>query len=232
VHVPEPASPRPRRIAAPSWLDLRLALGVVLVLGSVLVGAKVVSSASKTYPLVTARRDLAAGTIVTSGDVTLSHVQLPSHGRRVYLSDVQDAVGRQLSRAVSAGELVPAGALASVMAQTTVTIPLAAAAAPDLHKGQRIELWVSTKSCSSLVLLPDVTIQSVHADSSGAFGSSGDGQDVAISVAPVLADRVMQALALPDVQVRAGVLVGPGPDSRSAAARPLPELASCAVTGR
>lgn len=228
----ELVSPRPHRISTPSWFDLRLLLGVVLVLASVLIGAKVVSSASRTYPRVAARHDLAAGSILTTNDLTLARVQLPGQGTGVYVSQLQDAVGKQLSRAVSAGELIPAGALGNAIAQTTITVPLAAAAAPDLRKGQRIELWVSTTSCSSLVLLPEVTVQDVHADEDSTFGTGSGAQDVVISVAPDLADRVMQALALDEAQLRAGVLVGPGRESRAAGETGLPDLSPCASAPR
>jgi hypothetical protein len=223
----DPPSPRPRRIAAPSWLDLRLVLGVVLVLGSVLLGARVVSSASRTYPTVAARRDLAAGTVLTANDITIARVQLPGHGNGVYLSRLDDAVGKRLSRAVSADELVPAAALAEVPAQTTVTVPLARGAAPDLRKGERIELWVSTTSCPSTVLLPEVTVQAVRGDA-GSFGTGDGGQDVVISVPPLVADRVIEALAMDQVQLRAGVLVGSGSDRATASPAALPDLAACA----
>jgi hypothetical protein len=232
---PAPPSPQPRRIATPSWLDLRLVLGVVLVLGSVLVGAKVVSGASDTHATVAARHDLAAGTIVSAGDLKLAQAQLPDRGSGVYLSKLEDAVGKQLSRPLSAGELVPADAVARTTAQTTVTVPLLAGAAPALRKGQRIEIWVSTKACSSLVLLPEVTVQAAHSDSGGSFGAGSGGQEVVISIAPALADRVIQALALDEVTLRAGVLVGaarspapagsPAPSEGSGSS--LPDLAPC-----
>jgi hypothetical protein len=224
---PDPPSPRPRRIATPSWLDLRLVLGVALVLASVLGGAQLFAHARRTYPKVAARRDLASGTILTADDVTLVRVQLPGAGRGVYLDHVQDAVGRTLARPVTAGELVPAGAVTAVPAGTTVTIPLPTGSAPDLRKGQRIELWASTSGCASVVLLPDVVVQSVRSDAGGAFGDGAAGQDVVISVPPALADRVVQALALDQVQLRAGVLVGPA--QRTTA---LPDLGGCASAPR
>jgi hypothetical protein len=205
---PAPVSPRPRRIATPTWFDLRLVLGVVLVLGSVLIGARIVSNARHTYPTVALRRDLAAGTVLTAHDVEVAQVQLPDRGAGVYLPKLADAVGKQLNRAVGAGELLPADAVAKPVPQTTITVSLAGGAAPDLRKGQRIELWVSTKTCSSLVVLPDVTVQAVRADTGGSFSSGTGGQDVVISVAPALADRVITALALDGATVRAGVLVG------------------------
>lgn len=211
----------------PSWLDARLLLGVVLVLASVLIGAKIVSGAGHTYATVAARRDLAAGTILTSDDVTLAQVRLPGRGNGVYLSQLHDAVGKQLGRPVAAGELVPADALTSTAAQTTITVPLEAGTAPDLRKGQRIELWVSTSACSSTVLLPDVTVQAAHADAGGSFSSGTGGQNVVISVAPALADRVVEALALDGAKLRAGVLVGSRPVAAASAASPLPDLAPC-----
>src|SRR3954452_16953479 len=108
---PAPPSPSPRRIAAPSWVDLRLVLGVVLVLASVLIGAKVVSGAPHTYPRGAVRHDLAAGAVLGASDLQLRQVQLPDHGNGLYLSRLHDAIGRKLSRPVSAGELLPASAL-------------------------------------------------------------------------------------------------------------------------
>jgi hypothetical protein len=231
-----PPSPRPHRIATPRWLDLRLVLGVLLVLGSVLIGAKVIAGASHTYPVVAVTRDLSAGTIVTAGDVRLARVQLPDHGRGVYLVHTHDAVGRKLSRPVKSGELLPADAVRTVGAQTTLTVPLAAGAAPQLRSGQRIKVWVSTASCSSVVLLEDVSVQSVHTDTGGTFGTGSGGQDVVISVDPAEADRVIAALALDGAKLRAGILVGPGPAPTDApgtgGTTPAPDLAACASSSR
>jgi SAF domain len=220
-----PRSPEARRIAAPSWLDLRLVLGILLVLAAVVAGAKVVSSARQTYPTVAARHDLEAGTVLSAADLRLARVQLPDHGHGVYLSRLKDAVGRQLTRPVSAGELVPSAAVGRVRALTTMTVPLAAGAAPQLRKGERIELWVSAASCSSVVLLRDEVVQAVHAAGGGSFDAGTGGQDVVISVAPALAERVITALALDDAKVRAGVLIGSpdGGDDQSA----LPPLDPC-----
>jgi SAF domain len=222
---PVPSSPAPRRIAAPKWLDIRLVLGVVLVLAAVLIGAEVVSSAGRTYATVAVTHDLAAGTVVGSADVHLAQVRLPDHGRGTYLVRLDDAVGKQLNRAVAAGELLPAAAVATAKPETTVTVPFASGTAPELRKGRRIEVWMSTPRCSSLVLLPDVTVQAVQADNDGSFSSGTGGQDVVISVSPPLADRVVAALALTDVQLRAGALDGVRSTPAGGA---LPDLQPCA----
>ena len=222
--APLPSSPRPRRIATPSWLDVRLVLGVGLVLASVLIGAQTIASARHTAPVVAARRDLAAGTVLSADDLTVVPARLPDSGSGVYAAGPGSLVGRRLTHDVSAGELVPLAALGTEANRTTVTVPLEAAAAPDLRKGQRVELWVSVGDCPALVLLPDVAVQAVHADSA-AFGSGTGGQDVTISVVPALADRVVAALAIDDAQVRAGILTGSSP---AEAPTDLVDLSVCA----
>src|SRR6478735_2422730 len=78
--VPAPAGalpgPTPRRVRPPRWLDLRLVLGVLLVLGSVLLGARVVTAADATVPVWTAAGNLAAGTRLTAGDLVAVDVRL------------------------------------------------------------------------------------------------------------------------------------------------------------
>jgi hypothetical protein len=147
----------------------------------------------------------------------------------IYPSALTAVVGRQLSRPIRTGELVPRSALDAALARTTVTVPLSAAAAPELRKGNRIELWVSGARCPATVLLPDVTVQAVRADT-GAFGTGADGQDVVISVSSEFAERVIAALALEDVQLRAGILTGT--TSATDPAVPLPDLRDCAAGDR
>jgi hypothetical protein len=229
---PAPApgpSPRPRRVAAPSWLDLRLALGVLLVLASVLIGAKVVAGARHQYPRVAVRHDLAAGVVLSASDLRLVRVQLPGRGTHTYLTQLREAIGQRLTRPVSAGELLPRAALGPAPVRTTVTVPLPAGSAPELRKGQRIEVWLSTPACASVVLLPDVPVQAVHAEGGGAFGAGSDGQDVVISVPASLAERVVRALALSDAHLRAGVLSGTSPPGDAPV---LPDLGSCAGDGK
>jgi hypothetical protein len=218
-------SPTPRRIAAPSWLDVRLVLGVVLVLASVLIGAKIVSGANHTYRLLAVTRRLAAGTMLRPGDVTAVRVQVPHHGDGIYLPGDADVTGKQLNRALGSGELLPAAALGTPPALTTLTVPFTADAAPALSTGQRVEIWLATKTCTSVVLLADVTVQNVHVSAGGSFASSG-GQNVVVSLPPALAGRVVGALALDGATIRAGILTGP---TQPAANDALPALDSCAA---
>jgi hypothetical protein len=218
-------SPAAQRVATPRWLDPRLILGIVLVLAAVLIGAVVVARARHTDKELAVTRDLAAGTTLRAGDLRAIDVQLPD-AAHVYARDRAKVVGKVLGRPLAQGELVPSAALGSATPRTTVSVPFAADAAPKLSRGQRIVVWLSSKSCPSAVLLEDVTVQDVHAADAGSFASGGAGQDVVLSVSPALAQRVNSALAIDGVTIRAGVLTG-----RSRAATPaLPALGSCGAT--
>jgi hypothetical protein len=217
-------SPAPRRLQSPSWLDLRLVLGLLLVAGSIFAGAVVVARAQHTSRVLASTRDLAAGTTLGTGDLSYVSVKLPASNGRRYLDERSDAVGKQLTRAVKRGELVPAAAVRAVPARTTVSVPFAAGAAPSLRSGERIEVWLTTKSCASVVLLADVTVQSVHDARAGSVVSDG-GQDAVLSVAPELADRVMGALASDGATIRAGVLTGA--QQAADANAHLPDLTGC-----
>src|SRR4051812_3672766 len=89
----EVPGPVPRRVRPPRWLDLRLVLGVLLVLGSVLLGARVVAAADATVPVWSAAGDLAAGTVLTADDLVPVDVRLDDVARS-YLSTATRPEGR------------------------------------------------------------------------------------------------------------------------------------------
>jgi hypothetical protein len=199
-------SPTPRRVSKPRWLDVRLVLGIVLVLAAVLVGAVVISRAKHTEKQVAVTHDLAAGSTLRNDDLAAVDVRLPDSAH-VYLDDPASAIGKVVNEPIGQGELLPTAAL-------------------DLTRGQRIVVWLSTDRCPSVVLLPDVTVQDVHAADSGTFATVGTGQSVVLSMTPDLADRVVTALAMTDATIRAGVLTG---TERSQSGR-LANVAACATS--
>jgi hypothetical protein len=215
-----PMSPPARRLGLPTWFDTRLLIGVTLVLLSVAGGARLISGARHTSAVVAITRNLEAGTWLSAADIEIVRAQLPRDARAQYLTDPSDAIGKRLGRALSAGELVPLGALRVPEPATTVVIPLPPDAAPTLAAGQRVVLWLSTPSCSSRLLLDDVTVQSVHENRSATFAAAG-GQTLVVSLPPDRAERVIAALAIDDVVLRGARLDG------SIAAAELPDLAPC-----
>ncbi len=219
-------SPVSRRVRTPSWLDLRLVAGVVLVLVCVLIGVRVVSSADRTSRFWAASHDLSAGVVLAASDLHVVDVRLPADSTG-YEPVATVIVGQALTRPIGSGELVPRSALGAVPSATTITIPLGGDNAPKISAGQQITVWVSTKQCPSAIVLSEVTVQSVQ--SARASIGAGDGEDVIVRVSPDTAQRVVEALALTGSVLRAGIVTGTGPSAPDSA--PLPDLSRCAGTG-
>ena len=143
-----PASPRANRLAAPRWLDTRLVLGVLLVLVSVVVGARVLASADQSQTVWAAARDLAPGAQLTEDDVVRKRVRLFGDDRKRYISGRGVApVDYVLRRGVGAGELLPYFALTKPGDDVSfryVTVPVARGhLPPDLAAGSQVDVYVS-----------------------------------------------------------------------------------------
>lgn len=218
--APVPASPAPTRFRTPSWLDLRLLLGIALVLGSVLLGARVVASSDERTAVWRTTHAMSAGTVLTDDDVEVARVQLGDTGG--YLPAADPIVGQAATHDLGAGELVARSAVDSTPPGTTVTIPVPALNSPAIDRGARVAIWVSTQVCTAVVVLPDAAVQDVSDDRGGFSAASQIG--VVVRVEAGLALRVIQALDLPDAVIRLGILDGPAVLERG----PLPDLAVCA----
>jgi hypothetical protein len=138
--------PRPRaaRLGRPGWLDPRLLLGVLLVLVSVVVGAKVVAEADDTYPVWAVSHDLGPRSSLVAGDLVVKRVRIEGDPS-TYVSAVGLApVGWVLSRAVAAGELLPRAALDEPGAVSTrrVAVPVEPVVAADLADGAVVDVYL------------------------------------------------------------------------------------------
>jgi hypothetical protein len=122
----ELSSPPASRLRLVRWLDLRLVTGVLLVLLSVVLGAKVISAADKSEPVWALTRSLPAGAFLKGGDLEARPVRIEGGAER-YLAADRPPTGFVLSRPVSAGELLPRSALAppgDAKARRLVTVPV------------------------------------------------------------------------------------------------------------
>ena len=145
-----PASPSASRLSAPGWLDGRLVLGVLLVLVSVVVGARVLSSADRSTLVWAAATDLGAGAAITSSDVQAVPVRLLGELDDRYVPQAQDLVGQVLERPIARGDLVPRSALLADpqgLETRLVTVPVDGARfPPGLARGQQVDVWLTPES--------------------------------------------------------------------------------------
>ena len=150
-----PASPRASRLATPGWLDGRLVLGLLLVLVSVVVGARVLSSADRSTLVWAAGKDLTAGTLLAEGDLEPVRVRLFESAGRYVGAGGAPPVGYVVRRGLGAGELLPQGALAEPDQDAElrlVTVPVEAGHyPPSLTDDQRVDLWVTPQAAPDAV---------------------------------------------------------------------------------
>lgn len=187
-----PPSPVARRLQLPSWLNLRLGTGVLLIVLSVGAGASLLSSADRSVLVWAVARDVAAGTVLTPEDLQPARVRL-FESAPGYLDVAAAPTGRTVTRRLAAGELLPVAALRTVPPGVVVSIPVPPANAPAVTRGQSVDVWASSKDCGPERVLAAVPVQEVRAEAGGL--SAAGGQHVVVRVGAAEAERVLGALS-------------------------------------
>ena len=159
VHNPDPAlaSPVARRSRAPRWLDLRLLIGLALVLVSVVAGAKVFADADKTVKVWALTADLAAGTTLTEADLHTVDVRLDEHAS-AYVAASANPVGKTLTRDVSKGDLLPARSVTAAEELVALALSIPAAHVPvSVQRGDRVNLYATAEPKAGTQAAPGAT---------------------------------------------------------------------------
>jgi hypothetical protein len=169
------------RIALPRWLDVRVAVGLLLVLVSVAAGARIVSTAGHLTPVYVAAHDLVPGEQLTSSDLSVARVRLDGGGSRYLAASATAPIGYVVNRVVSAHELLPAAALSpsTALANTRmVTVPVQAGHLPaDLGRGDLVDVSLPPRTASGqAVPAPTLVLSKVAVDSREGGSRSFSGQ--------------------------------------------------------
>lgn len=179
-----PGSPRAGRLATPGWFDGRVLIGVLLVLVSVVVGARVLAGADRSTEVWTTTRALASGTQLGEDDLERARVRLFG-GTAGYLGG-DKPVGYVLRRSLGAGELVPESALATPgrdVDYRSVTVPVPAGhLAPDLASGQQVDVWVTPDDDAPGDRAPRLVLQAVTVLQRAGEGSAEGDEAVVLQV--------------------------------------------------
>jgi hypothetical protein len=198
----------PRRVRAPRWLDLRLVVGVLLVLASVLLGARVVAGADRTVAVWSVAGDLAAGTVLTADDLVPVDVRLDD-AAGAYLSTTAQPQGRTLSRAVRKGELLPRSALDGASAQVQLALPVQAGyVPPGLGRGSRVDVYAlpaagpgqatpaaaPATTPAAVAVVRDAPVQAVSGRAQGVLSTPTTTVQVVVSVPTAEAPGVLGAV--------------------------------------
>lgn len=207
-----PTSPPARRFRTDRQ-DVRLALGVALVILAVIAGSRVVAAAGDRVPVWSLRSALAAGTTLHADDLVATPVG--ADAVTAYASSSTDVAGKVLTRDVGAGELLPLAALAPSQdrQRRLVTVPVDALhAPPGLARGERVDVYVTPKdgaSVSGVTVLPTLVLAGALVSDPGSVDPAGASTQIGVvlDVASKDADRAVAAARGGDVDL---VRVGTG----------------------
>lgn len=131
------------RLRRPRWKDPRLIVGVVLVLGSVLMGALLVSRLAETTPVLVARSVIVPGQALAPEDLTVVELRLGEQDGMYVGSLEAIPEGAVATQPVRAGELLPAAAVgqSADVDLRPVVIPVDSSVAQSVQAGSTVELW-------------------------------------------------------------------------------------------
>lgn len=167
------AAPRATRSQRPGWRNPRLLLGIVLVAGSVVLGARLLAAADDTVGVWAVTRDLPAGAALDQADLEAQQVRFPDADTADgYLAASDEPPGgATLNRAVSAGELLPRSAFAEDSARDLVEVPISVVSddlPATVRQGSVVDVWVAPKVSSgggervrAVPVLTDVVVVAV-----------------------------------------------------------------------
>jgi hypothetical protein len=144
-------APPAKRASAPGWRDPRLWLGVAIVAASMFAGSLVLGTSDETVAVWAATEPLAAGHVLTAGDVTVRRVRFDDSGASgLYLpADRELPADLRLSRAVGAGELVPKAAAEPTAGRDERQVPVSVAPGqvpPSVGVGDVVDVYVRPSS--------------------------------------------------------------------------------------
>lgn len=136
-------SPRikPAAKVSRSRKDIRLWLGVVLIIFASFIGGKLFTSASHRTPAVVISHDLSAGSLINESDVHLVNVSLPTGVDSI--TDLSDVVGKYAAHDLIGGSVVhPAGVSETADSSLrAVSVPIKAGHLPALAYGSNVDVW-------------------------------------------------------------------------------------------
>lgn len=140
------AAPPAVRVSRPGWRDPRLWLGVAIVAGCVVAGARVLGSADDTVAVWAVRADEGSGAVLTRADLVPHRVRFGAADDLAgyYRAGATLPDRLVLVRGVGRGELLPRSAVGTA-ASGTVQVPLAvdpAQVPPAVGAGSVIDVYV------------------------------------------------------------------------------------------
>lgn len=134
----------PRRI----WFDPRLTIGIILVIVSVVGVYGIVQASDRSVFVYSTASELSPGDRIYAGDLDVASVRLGEVGDRYLREGDVPTDGLLVTRAVSAGELVPASAVGSgaSIRVASVVVAVSGQLSRSIVPGAVVDVWSSAQT--------------------------------------------------------------------------------------
>ena len=167
-------------------LDMRLFIGLALVVCAALGGFALVTATESTTAVYVASKTLTPGHVLDKNDLVLTDVKLGNSGTS-YLTANAFTPGSVVTKAVGAGELVPVSAVgtAKQVATTNVVVQLDVPLASEAVVGSSVDVWASMAVGQGVFGPPSVIIsgaQIAHITEATGLAASNGGVRVELVV--------------------------------------------------
>lgn len=201
--------PAARQGAAPTWVNLRTILGLLLFCGAALVGQRMIEQSASTTLVWAAERDLPQGTLLDSDDLRPVAVNLPADLAQHHVTADMPVGGSVLGRAVLQGELLHSGWLTEAHELgegRSMTLPVTPehAVGGSLRSGDRIDIYATFDPgdvrARTMLLARDVTV--IDVVTAGGFAIEEEALvGLTVSVSPQEAGRLAFAIRTAEIDV-------------------------------
>ena len=166
--------------------DLRLVIGLALVIAAAVAGFLLVTAADNSTAVYAATKSLSPGHVIQKSDLVLTDVKL-GKSETSYLTASGLTEGAVVTKSVGAGELVPISAVgtAKQVATTNVVVQLDLPLSSDAIEGSSVDVWASMAAGQGVFGPPAVIIsgaQIAHITEATGLAASTGGVRVEIVV--------------------------------------------------
>jgi len=199
----------PRAHARLRRLDLRVAMGLVLMLVAVLGGASLIRSAQERTPVLLVAGSVQPGEVIDSADVRVAEASLPAGVDYVPASMRDQVVGRVATEPLWEGKILSSASVSEApplppgTVAITLLLPAESALGGDVRAGDRVAVISSPtpdqaaagEDRPATILFPEVPVLSVRR------ASSAEGQGLLVT----LTLRLEEARALAEARSRGRV---------------------------
>ncbi len=123
--------------------DIRLWLGIIFILVSVLIAQTLIASATARTLAYVVTKPIPAGSKISLADLLLAEVVLPDSVTAI--SDKNEVVGKVAARDLFSGDLIIPEAISNKSQANLriVSVPIRAGHIPVLESGQLVDVWVT-----------------------------------------------------------------------------------------